>query len=149
MNFASYKREDDRLNFLGQIRLGGKDGLIARQIASLNSNNPRIRWIAQSPALIKLSDTPEADAILFINTGDANTFYELESVVAISSSEESEVVLRMRGFRGRKDKQGAIVPDEDNKQRSSVCESMILTGGYEGGTWCWREAPMGLGATIV
>lgn len=149
MNFGCFKREDTRFTFIEPLRMGGSQGIIAQHIALLQSDYNRIRWLASAQELLKLKPIENADTIVFTNTGDAHLFYFLESIVGISSEDETELVLRMRVMKGSQDADGTIIAEASPESQRVLCESMILTGGYRRGTWKWCEPPMGIGAAIV
>ncbi len=150
MNFARAKKDGLSFTQLAPIRLGGADGAIAKYVATQEALYARLRWTASAADILAVAAVDDGtDSILFINTGDPSTYYELECIVGITSDKDSEIVMNLKVFQGQRTSQSCIVSQSNPSEGNNLCESMLMTGGYDGGAWQWAPPAMEIGAAIV
>lgn len=149
MNFAITKRSGSLESPLRSIRLGGSEGFLANYICGLTAEVMKVRWGLDGKQVAALASENVCDTLLFLNTGQAGICYLIQSLVGISGPDETELVLRMISVKCELKGETIVLEESGQGSTQAFCESLILTGGYDGGTWKWREPAMSIGAAIV
>jgi hypothetical protein len=162
MAFLTYKKSVTGGNAgyeqLKPLKLGGRDGLIAKHIKTLKDAEAR-SWKLDTASLLRLAglDTAENITVLFDVAGkDATSvcLYELVKIHGSCRDTSTQLALDM-----------AVVVDEEigddapafakkfkiivAEKPRQLGETLSLSGGPGGGDWKWGTPPMQLGATIV
>jgi len=142
---------------LKSIKLGGRDGLIARHVKTLSDEDAR-SWKLDAAALLKLAGLESAGtAVLFDVAGrDATSvcLYELVRVHGSCRETSTQLALDMTVVVDRE--VGDDAPAYARKfeialgeKLRMLGETLSLSGGPGGGDWRWGTPPMQLGATVV
>ena len=161
MAFLTYKKTVTGGNAcyeqLKPLKLGGRDGLIARHVKTLSDEDAR-SWKLDAVALLKLAGLESAEtAVLFDVAGrDATSvcLYELMKVHGSCRDTSTQIALDM-----------TVVVDQEigddapayarkfeiimAEKPRVLGETLSLSGGPGGGDWKWGTPPMQLGATVV
>ena len=161
MAFLTYKKTvaggNASYEQLKPLKLGGRDGLIARHVKTLSDEDAR-SWKLDATALLKLAGQECADtAVLFDVAGrDATSvcLYELVKVHGSCRDTSTQLALDM-----------TVVVDQEigddapayarkfeiilAEKPRVLGETLSLSGGPGGGDWKWGTPPMQLGATVV
>ena len=144
---------------LKPLRLGGRDGLIARHVKTLSDAEAR-SWKLDARNLLELAghaNDPGTLSILFETAGtesgslclyelikihgscrDMSTQLALDFAVVLDQEVDGDSEALARRFE--------VVPPARPKL---LGETLSLTGGPGGGNWKWGAPPIQLGATIV
>jgi hypothetical protein len=163
MAFLIYKKygnaETIRYEKLQPLKLGGRDGLIAKHVKTLTGDAPR-SWKLSATGLLKLAGFAGAVdelAVLFDVTGTDATnvcLYELTRIHGSCADTSTQLALDF-----------AVVVDEEigddaatyarsfeipvPKKPRLLGETLALSGGPGGGDWKWVGTSLQLGATVV
>lgn len=162
MAFLTYKKMvvGDQADYeqLASLKLGGRDGLIARHVRTLKDEDSR-SWKLDVAGLLALAglDSTNHTAVLFDVAGrdaDSVCLYELICVHGSCRDTSTQLALDF-----------AVVLDQDRPEDQPdfarkftvtrpekprlLGETLALSGGPGGGDWKWGVPPMQLGATIV
>lgn len=162
MAFLTYKKTvvGDQADYeqLGALKLGGRDGLIARHVRTLTDEESR-SWKLNSAALLALTGTPPTGdtAVLFDVAGrDATTLCLYELIRVHGSCRDSSTQLALDFALVLDQELPDHQPDYAKKFTVTVTEkprllgeTLALSGGPGGGDWKWGVPPMQLGAAIV
>ena len=142
---------------LKPLKLGGRDGLIAKHVKTLSDEDAR-SWKLDAAALLQLAGQESADtAVLFDVAGrDATSvcLYELVKVHGSCRDTSTQLALDMTVVVDQEigddapayAKKFEIIPAEKPR---ILGETLSLSGGPGGGDWKWGTLPMQLGATVV
>ena len=161
MAFLTYKKTvaggNASYEQLKPLKLGGRDGLIARHVQTLSDEDAR-SWKLDAAALLKLAGQESAGtAVLFDVAGRGATsvcLYELVKVHGSCRDTSTQLALDMTVVVDQEigddapayAKQFEIILAEKPRV---LGETLSLSGGPGGGDWKWGTPPMQLGATIV
>jgi hypothetical protein len=165
MAFLIYERtpagSEVRYRKLAPLKMGGRDGLIARHVKALPDRDAR-GWKLEVTELLRLAGHAGTDAggrltVLFDVTGrdatsvclyellrihgscrDTSTQLALDFSVVLDEEVGDDAASRATAF--------GVIPPERPKL---LGETLSLSGGPGGGDWKWGTPPMQLGATIV
>ncbi len=163
MAFLIYKKtncgESVRYEKVQPLKLGGRDGIIARHVKTLADADSR-SWKLVTPALLKLAGIGPAGnelAVLFDVTGrDATSvcLYELTRIHGSCRDTSTQLAMDF-----------AVVIDQEIGDDAAefvkafevtppakpklLGETLALSGGPGGGDWKWGVPPLQLGATVV
>jgi hypothetical protein len=163
MAFLIYKKygnaETIRYEKLQPLKLGGRDGLIAKHVKTLTGDQTR-SWKLGASTLLKLAGFAGAVdelAVLFDVTGKDATnvcFYELSRIHGSCMDTSTQLALDF-----------AVVVDEEMGDDAATYaqsfeipvpekprllgETLALSGGPGGGDWKWVGTSLQLGATVV
>ena len=161
MAFLTYQKTDLgttlRYERLKALKLGGRDGLIARHLQTLADAETR-SWKLDLSGLLRLAGIePAGLAVLFEVTGQDSTsvcLYELRKIHGSCRDTSTQLALDF-----------AVVIDQEIGDDAVAYarafeipapaparllgETLSLSGGPGGGDWKWGTPPMQLGATIV
>ena len=161
MAFLTYKKTvaggNASYEQLKPIKLGGRDGLIARHVKTLSDEDAR-SWKLDAAALLKLAGQESGDtAVLFDVAGrDATSvcLYELVKVHGSCRDTSTQLALDMTVVVDQEI--GDDAPAYAKKFEITIAEkprvlgeTLSLSGGPGGGDWKWGTLPMQLGATVV
>jgi hypothetical protein len=163
MAFLIYKKTADgktiRYEKVKPLKLGGRDGLIARYVITLTAAETQ-SWKIDADALLKLAGfAPSSDAlaVLFdVTARDATSvcLYELARIHGSCCDTSTQLALdfsvvidqeiggNAAEFAGKFE----ITPPAQPKL---LGEMLALTGGLGGGDWKWDATSLQLGATVV
>jgi hypothetical protein len=161
MAFLTYKKTvaggNVRYEQLKPLKLGGRDGLIARHVKTLSDEDAR-SWKLDATALLKLAGQESADTVVLFDVAgrDATSvcLYELAKVHGSCRNTSTQLALDMTVVVDKEigddaaayAKNFEIAAPEKPRQ---LGETLSLSGGPGGGDWKWGTPPMQLGATIV
>jgi hypothetical protein len=163
MGFLTYKKTVtggraayERLN---SLKLGGREGLIARHVKTLSEDQCR-SWKLEPAALLQLAGAgaaggnlvvlfdvagPEAASVCLYELGkihgscrDNSTQLALDFAVVVDQEIDGDAAAYARKFE-------VAVPERPRR----LGETLSLSGGSGGGDWKWGAPPMQLGATII
>jgi hypothetical protein len=163
MAFLTYKKNTDgktvRYEKLQALKLGGRDGLIAKHVKSLPPGDAP-SWKLDAASLLQLAGLTAPDGeltVLFDVAGRDTTnvcLYELSRIHGSSRDTSTQLALDF-----------AVVVDEEIGEEAPVYarkfeipvpatprllgETLALTGGPGGGDWKWAATSLQLGATVV
>lgn len=161
MAFLTYKKTvtgaNVRYEQLQSLKLGGRDGLVAKHVKTLSDEAAR-SWKLDTAELLKLAGLEAANTtVLFDVTGHDSSsvcLYELVKLHGSCRDTSTQLALDM-----------TVVVDQEIGEDASVYakifevpvpakarqlgETLALTGGPGGGDWKWSAPPMQLGATVV
>jgi hypothetical protein len=163
MAFLIYKKygnaETIRYEKLQSLKLGGRDGLIAKHIKTLSEDQTR-SWKLGAGGVLKLAGFAGAVdelAVLFDVTGKDATnvcLYELTRIHGSCADISTQLALDF-----------AVVVDKEIGDKSAAYsqsfeipvpekprllgETLALSGGPGGGNWKWVGTSLQLGATVV
>ncbi len=163
MAFLIYKKygnaETTRYEKLQPLKLGGRDGLIARHVKTLTGDQTR-SWKLGATGLLKLAGFAGAVdelAVLFEVTGTDTTnvcLYELTRIHGSCADTSTQLALDF-----------AVVVDEEMGDEAATYvksfeipvpekprllgETLALSGGPGSGDWKWVGTSLQLGATVV
>jgi len=161
MAFLTYKKtvsgSNVRYERLAAIKLGGRDGLIAKHVKTLTDETAR-SWRLESAALLQLAGMDSTDTIvLFDVTGEDSTsvcFYEIVKIHGSCRDTSTQLALDM-----------AVVVDKEigddasafakffelpvSEKPRQLGETLSLSGGPGGGDWKWGSTALQIGATVV
>ena len=163
MAFLIYKKygnaETIRYEKLQPLKLGGRDGLIAQHIKTLNCDAKR-SWKLGASALLKLAGFAGAVdelAVLFDVTGKDATnvcLYELSRIHGSCADTATQLALDFAvvvdqeiGDRAATFAQSFEIPAPEKPRL--LGETLALSGGPGGGDWKWVGTSLQLGATVV
>ena len=161
MAFLTYKKtvtgDTAAYEQLKPLKLGGRDGLIAKHVQTLSDDASR-SWKLHAAELLKLAGLDAAKtAVLFDVAGkDATSvcLYELVKIHGSCRDTSTQIALDMT----------VVVDDEIGDDSPAFAkkfeiimaakprqlgETLSLSGGPGGGDWKWGTPPMQLGATVV
>jgi hypothetical protein len=161
MAFLTYKKTvtngTAHYEQLQPIKMGGRDGLIARHAKTLSEEDCP-SWKLEVDALLKLAGIePAGLAVLFDVTGKDSTsvcLYELVKVHGSCRDTSTQLALDFAVVLDQEIGEDAaayaknfevVVPEKPRL----LGETLSLSGGPGGGDWKWGTPPMQLGATIV
>lgn len=162
MAFVTYKKtlEAGQAGYeqLQPLKLGGRDGLIARHIRALPEAEQR-SWKLDPSALLQLAGLKATDqmAVLFDVAGKESTsvcLYELLKIHGSCRDTSTQLALDFavvmdqeigEGARAHVRKFQVALPERPRL----LGETLALSGGPGGGDWKWGAPPLQLGATIV
>jgi len=160
--FLTYKKTciDGNVSYqrLKSLKLGGRDGLIAKHVKALNDEE-HASWQLSATELLKLAGQADAEttAVLFDVTGEDSTsvcLYQLVQVHGSCRDTSTQLALDFTVVIDQEIGQDAAayakkfaVPVPEKPRR--LGETLSLSGGPGGGDWKWGTPPMQLGATIV
>ena len=163
MAFLTYKKTvgggNVRYEQLKPLKLGGRDGIIARHVKALAESEHR-SWKLAAADLLKLGGVDAAAeniAVLFDVAGkDATSVCLYELVKVHGSCRDTSTQLAL-GFAVVVDQEiGDDAPAYAKKftipvpeRPRQLGETLSLSGGPGGGDWKWGTPPMQLGAIIV
>jgi hypothetical protein len=163
MAFLIYKKygnaETVRYERLQPLKLGGRDGLIARHVKTLKDTETR-SWKLGLTGVLKLAGitgAPDEFTVLFDVAGPDATnvcLYELSRIHGSCADTSTQLALDF-----------AVVVDEEMGEKAAthaknfeipipekprlLGETLALTGGPGGGDWKWAGTSLQLGATVV
>jgi len=163
MAFLIYKKTvaggSVRYERLQPLKLGGRDGLIARHVKTLPEAG-HAKWKLEADALLKLAGGEAADGnttVLFDVAGKNSTsvcLYELMKVHGSCRDTTTQLALDFTVVLDQEIGENAPeysrhfeVPVPDQPRR--LGETLSLSGGPGGGDWKWGTTPLQIGATIV
>ena len=161
MAFLTYKKtvtgSNVRYEQLQSLKLGGRDGLIAKHVKTLSDEAAR-SWKLETAALLKLAGLEAANTtVLFDVTGHDSSsvcLYELVKLHGSCRDTSTQLALDMTVVVDQEIAEDASVyakifevPVPEKKRQ--LGETLALTGGPGGGDWKWSAPPMQLGATVV
>ena len=161
MAFMIYKKTDAGTNIryerIKPLRLGGSDGLIARHVKSLPTDQTT-SWKLDVAELLRLAGVADENlAVLFdASSRDANAIclYELTRVHGSCRDTSTNLALDFNVMLDREldesetDFAAAFeAPLAANPKR--LGEILALTGGPCGGDWRWGQRGLQIGATVV
>jgi hypothetical protein len=162
MAFLTYKKTvaggNASYEQLQPLKLGGRDGLIARHVKTLPDEEQR-SWKLDVPSLLKLAGVGAAEktAVLFDVAGKESTsvcLYELRTIHGSCRDTSTQLALDFAvvvdqeiGDDAPAYVQKFDIPVPDRPRL--LGETLSLSGGPGGGDWKWGTPPMQLGATIV
>lgn len=161
MAFMIYKKTDAGTNIryerIKPLRLGGSDGLIARHVKSLPTDQTT-SWKLDVAELLRLAGVADENlAVLFdASSRDANAIclYELTRVHGSCRDTSTNLALDFNVVLDRE-------LDESETdfatafelplaaQPKKLGEILALTGGPCGGDWTWGQPGLQIGATVV
>jgi hypothetical protein len=139
------------------LKLGGRDGLIARHAKSLSSDQS-VAWKLEATALTGLAGAAGENLAVLFDAAPADAtavcLYELTRIHGSCADTSTNLALDFNVLVDRK--LAGFLPDS-TASFSAPCgetpkilrEILALTGGPGGGDWKWGESPMQLGATVV
>ena len=163
MGFLIYKKSNAGQTVLYErvkpLKLGGRDGLIARYVKTLPTDETP-SWKLRVDALLKLAGMPAPDhqlAVLFDVAGPDTTnvcLYELSRIQGSCRDTSTQLALEFSVVVDQEIGDDAatftrkfqITPPVQLKLLSEI---LGLTGGLGGGDWKWSAPSMQLGATVV
>jgi hypothetical protein len=161
MAFLIYKKygnaETIRYEKLQPLKLGGRDGLIAKHVKTLSDEDAR-SWKLATPDLLKLAGLEAINTtVLFDVTGnDASSvcLYELVKIHGSCRDTSTQLALDMTVVVDKEigDDAAAYAKDFEipvPEKPRQLGETLALSGGPGGGDWRWGTPPVQLGATIV
>ena len=163
MAFLIYKKygnaETIRYEKLQPLKLGGRDGLVAKHVKTLTGDQTR-SWKLGASTLLKLAGFAGAVdelAVLFEVTGQDATnvcLYELSRIHGSCADSSTQLALDF-----------AVVVDQEIGDDAATYaksfeisvpekprllgETLALSGGPGGGDWKWIGTSLQLGATVV
>jgi len=163
MAFLIYKKTaaDGNASYeqLKPLKLGGRDGLLARHIQALPAADLR-SWKLDTSALLRVAGEDPAVGnitVLFDVTGRNSTsvcLYELVKVHGSCRDTSTQLALDFVVVLDQEIGDGA--PAYARKFKVEIParprllgETLSLSGGPGGGDWKWGTPPMQLGATVV
>jgi len=161
MAFLIYSKTvtGDKIRYerIKSIRLAGPEGLIARHVRSLPTEQC-VAWKLDADALHRLAGAAgENIALLFdATTTDANTVCLYELTCLHGSCEDTSTNLALdfnivvdRDLAGFLPGSTALFEAPPTETPKLLREILALTGGPRGGDWRWGASSMQLGATVV
>ena len=162
MAFLTYKKTvaggNASYEQLKPLKLGGRDGLIARHVKTLSDEDAR-SWKLDAGALLKLAGlaADAGTAVLFDVAGHDSTsvcLYELVKIHGSCRDTSTQLALDMTVVVDREIGDDAATYAKSfeipvPKKPRQLGETLALSGGPGGGDWKWGTPPMQLGATIV
>jgi hypothetical protein len=163
MAFLTYKKTvtggKARYEQIKPLKLGGRDGLLARHIKALPSADHQ-SWKLDTAGLLKLAGIDAAAdsiTVLFDVAGkDATSvcLYELVKVHGSCRDTSTQLALDFTVVLDQEigDDAAAYAKNFDVEipaRPRSLGETLSLSGGPGGGDWKWGTPPMQLGATVV
>jgi hypothetical protein len=163
MAFLIYKKygnaETIRYEKLQPLKLGGRDGLIAKHVKTLTDDQAR-SWKLGVGTLLKLAGFAGAVdelTVLFDVAGHDSTsvcLYELVKIHGSCRDTSTQLALDMTVVVDKEigDEAAAYAKNFEipvPERPRQLGETLALSGGSGGGDWRWGTPPMQLGATIV
>lgn len=161
MAFLTYKKTVAGSNAgyerLKPLKLGGRDGLIAKHVKTLSDAETR-SWKIGTAELLKLAGLDsEGITVLFDVAGKDATSVCLYELVKVHGSCRDMSTQLALDFAVVLDQEiGDEAPEYAKKfevplpEKSRLLgETLSLSGGPGGGDWKWGTSPMQLGATVV
>jgi hypothetical protein len=161
MPFLIYKKTNAGKNIryerMKPLRLGGREGLIARHVIAMPSGQTE-SWKLDAAGLLKLAGVAgENLGVLFDAAGHDATavcFYELTRLQGSCSDTRTNLALDFNVLLDRKldNSESAAAPAFEAPvpaMPKKLGEMLSLTGGPGGGDWKWGEAALQIGATVV
>ena len=162
MAFLTYKKivtgASANYEQLKPLKLGGRDGLIAKHVKTLSDEEAR-SWKLDAAGLLSLAglDAAKDTTVLFDVAGkDATSvcLYELAKIHGSCRDTSTQLALDMTVVVDQEVDDDA--PAYAKKFEISLLvkprqlgETLSLSGGTGGGDWKWGTPPMQLGATVV
>jgi hypothetical protein len=163
MAFLIYKKygnaETIRYEQLKPLKLGGREGLIAKHVKTLSDEQAR-SWKLSATGLLKLAGHAGAVdelTVLFDVAGQDATsvcLYELTRIHGSCRDTSTQLALDMAvvvdkeiGDDAAAYAKGFEIPVPEKPRL--LGETLALTGGPGGGDWKWGTPPLQLGATVV
>lgn len=163
MAFLLYKKygnaETVRYQHVKALKLGGRDGLIAKHVKTLSDEKAR-SWKLGVTGLLKLAGIEGAVdelTVLFDVAGQDATsvcLYEVTRIHGSCRDTTTQLALDMAVVVDKEigDEAAAYTKNFEiavPEQPRLLGETLALTGGPGGGDWKWSTPPMQLGATVV
>jgi len=162
MAFLTYKKtvtgSSVRYEQLKPLKLGGRDGPIAKHVKTLSDEDAR-SWKLEAAALLKLAglETDANTTVLFDVAGHDSTsvcLYELVKIHGSCRDTSTQLALDMTVVVDKEigDDAAAYAKNFEipvPERPRQLGETLALSGGPGGGDWKWGTPPMQLGATIV
>ena len=163
MAFLIYKKTADGETIsyekIKPLKLGGRDGLIARHVQTLSDAETQ-SWKLEASALLNLAGvapTSDALAVLFdVTARDATSvcLYELARIHGSCSDTSTQLALDFsvvidREIGGNAAEFAGKFEITPPTQPKLLGEMLALTGGPGGGDWKWDATSLQLGATVV
>lgn len=161
MGFLIYKRTtangSTRYAKLKPLKLGGRDGLIARHVKSLPSAKTQ-SWKLDAASLLKLAGQEDADSVVLFDVAgrDATNvcLYELTRIHGSCRDTSTQLALDLSVLIDREVGENAAQVAQDfeintGAKPKSLGETLSLTGGPGGGDWKWGTSALQIGATVV
>ena len=161
MGFLIYKRMvangGVRYAKLKPLKLGGRDGLIAKHVKTLADAETQ-SWKLDAAGLLQLAGHDAADsAVLFDIAGrDATSvcLYELARIHGSCRETSTQIALDLSVLIDREVGEDAAEVAQEfdvpaDVQAKRLGETMSLSGGPAGGDWKWGTSALQLGATVV
>jgi hypothetical protein len=159
MAFVIYKQDscgqNARYERVGTLRLGGPEGVIARHVKSLSSDQTTSWRLERSELLILAGITDDKLTILFDLSGSAATsvcFYELTRVCGSCRDTSTNLALNFNvvlDCEGKASDFRAAFEAPRLAAPKQIAETLSLNGGPCGGDWTWAKAALQIGATVV
>jgi hypothetical protein len=161
MAFLIYKKTalgtNVRYERIKPLKLGGADGLIARHVKALPSDQST-SWKLDAAGLLKLAGVPDENlSVLFDAVGNDRTavcLYELTRLhgscrdTSTNLAMDFNVLLDQKLAEAKTDFAAAFaVPLAATPKK--LGEILALTGGPCGGDWKWGQPGLPIGATVV
>ncbi|MGO8677802.1 MAG: hypothetical protein ACLQVX_18255 [Limisphaerales bacterium] len=161
MGFLIYKKSDAGTNIhyerVQPLRLGGADGLIARHVKSMPSDQTA-SWKLEATGLLRLAGVAGENLGVLFDTasGDSTAvcFYELTRIhgscreTNTNLALDFNVVLDRRLEESKPDFVAAFEAPLVERPKK-LGEMLSLTGGPCGGDWRWGTPALQIGATVV
>lgn len=161
MGFLIYKRTPaiGRIRYakLKPLKLGGRDGLIARHVQSLTEAETQ-SWTLDAASLLRLAGHDDAEsAVLFDVAGrDATSvcLYELTRIHGSCRDTSTQLALDLSVLidRGVGEDAAQVAQEFEvsaGAKPKSLGETLSLSGGPAGGDWKWGASALQIGATVV
>lgn len=139
------------------LKLGGRDGLIARHARTLPADQSEA-WKLDAAELASLAGAGGENVAVLFDAAPADAtvvcLYELTRVHGSCRDTSTNLALDFNVVVDRK--LAGFLPDStasftapSEATPKILREILALTGGLAGGDWKWGESPMQLGATVV
>jgi hypothetical protein len=161
MGFLIYKRTaangSVRYTKLKPLKLGGRDGLIAKHVQALTDAETR-SWKLDAITLLQLAGHDAADAVVLFDVAgrDATSvsLYELTRIHGSCRDTSTQIALDLSVLIDREVGEDAagVAQEFDiraDAQPKRLGETLSLSGGPAGGDWKWGTSALQIGATVV